>query len=78
MLDNCNKNFVKAKFHKGIYVTFSTEEVDRWCLQGGEWVAAFEFFGKLSKLSENSTTVFRILFYFIFLSETDIDTLKNY
>jgi hypothetical protein len=40
-------------------------------------VAAFEFFGKLTKFNENSTTLFRTLFYFILLNETDLDTLKN-
>jgi hypothetical protein len=34
MLDNCNKNFIEVKFHKGIYVAFSTKDIDKWCLGG--------------------------------------------
>lgn len=64
-LDNCNKNFIETKFHKGVCIAFN-KEIERWCPRRMErWWLLPMFFGKLTKFNDNSTTIFRTLFYFI-------------
>lgn len=64
MLDSCNKNYVGAKFHKSICVVFNFKDLGEcWPRKMERWLLLPGFFGKLTKLSENSTSSFRASFF---------------